>query len=59
MAEGKIAALIGCACAVGAVFGGGRPEQVAYLNSFVKHLGSAFQHVDDLLGIWGDPERHR
>lgn len=55
MAEGKTAALIGCACALGAVFGGGRPEQVRCLQGFGKHLGLAFQHVDDLLGIWGDP----
>jgi geranylgeranyl diphosphate synthase type I len=55
MAEGKTAALIGCACALGAVFGGGRPEQVAGLRGFGMHLGLAFQHVDDLLGIWGDP----
>ena len=55
MAKGKTAALIGCACALGAVFGGGRPEQVRCLQGFGKHLGLAFQHVDDLLGIWGDP----
>ena len=55
MAEGKTAALIGCACALGAVFGGGRPEQVGDLHGFGMHLGLAFQHVDDLLGIWGDP----
>ncbi len=55
MAEGKTAALIGCACALGAVFGGGRPEQVACLRGFGMYLGLAFQHVDDLLGIWGDP----
>jgi len=55
MAEGKTAALIGCACALGALFGGGRPEQVRCLQGFGKHLGLAFQHVDDLLGIWGDP----
>ena len=55
MAERKTAALLGCACAVGAAFGGGRPEQVAQLRGFGMHLGLAFQHVDDLLGIWGDP----
>ncbi|HYZ37858.1 MAG TPA: family 2 encapsulin nanocompartment cargo protein polyprenyl transferase [Pseudonocardiaceae bacterium] len=55
MAEHKTAALLGCACALGATFGGGRPEQVASLHSFGTHLGLAFQHVDDLLGIWGDP----
>ena len=55
MAERKTGALIGCACAVGASFGGGRPEQVQQLRGFGQHLGLAFQHVDDLLGIWGDP----
>ena len=55
MAEGKTAALIGCACALGALFGGGRAEEVASLRSFGMHLGLAFQYVDDLLGIWGDP----
>jgi geranylgeranyl diphosphate synthase, type I len=55
MAEGKTAALMGCACAVGACFAGGSLEQVQYLRSFGEHLGLAFQHVDDLLGIWGDP----
>ncbi|MGH3842039.1 MAG: family 2 encapsulin nanocompartment cargo protein polyprenyl transferase [Pseudonocardiaceae bacterium] len=55
MAEGKTASLLGCACAVGAAFGGGHPEQVAQLRGFGVRLGLAFQHVDDLLGIWGDP----
>jgi geranylgeranyl diphosphate synthase type I len=40
---------------VGAAFGGGGPEQVTQLHGFGMHLGLAFQHVDDLLGIWGDP----
>jgi geranylgeranyl diphosphate synthase type I len=55
MAEGKTGALMGCACAVGASFGGGSPRQVQYLRNFGEHLGLAFQHVDDLLGIWGGP----
>ncbi|MGH3669255.1 MAG: family 2 encapsulin nanocompartment cargo protein polyprenyl transferase [Pseudonocardiaceae bacterium] len=55
MAEGKTAALLGCACAVGAAFGDGHREQVSRLRGFGVHLGLAFQHVDDLLGIWGDP----
>lgn len=55
MAEGKTGALIECACAVGALFGGGSPEQVRYLRGFGAQVGLAFQHVDDLLGIWGDP----
>jgi geranylgeranyl diphosphate synthase, type I len=56
MAERKTGALMGCACAVGASAGGGSPEQAARLRGFGLHLGLAFQHVDDLLGIWGDPD---
>lgn len=55
MAEHKTGALIACSCTVGAAFGGGSPEQVRCLQGFGRYLGLAFQHVDDLLGIWGDP----
>jgi geranylgeranyl diphosphate synthase, type I len=55
MAEAKTGALLGAACAVGALFGGGRPAEVAALDRFGRDLGLAFQLVDDLLGIWGDP----
>jgi geranylgeranyl diphosphate synthase type I len=55
MAERKTGALMGCACAMGASFGGGDPEQVGRLRRYGIRLGLAFQHVDDLLGIWGDP----
>jgi geranylgeranyl diphosphate synthase type I len=55
MAKGKTGALMTCACAMGASFGGGSPDQIQYLRGFGKHLGLAFQHMDDLLGIWGDP----
>jgi geranylgeranyl diphosphate synthase type I len=55
MAENKTGALLGYACAVGALYGGGTPDQVARLRRFGARLGLAFQLVDDLLGIWGDP----
>jgi geranylgeranyl diphosphate synthase type I len=55
MAEGKTAALLGCACALGARFGDGSPARVDALARFGDRLGLAFQVVDDLLGIWGDP----
>jgi geranylgeranyl diphosphate synthase type I len=55
MSEAKTASLMGCATALGALFGGGTPEQVDALRDFGFRLGLAFQHVDDLLGIWGDP----
>jgi geranylgeranyl diphosphate synthase type I len=54
MAAGKTAALMGAACSLGGSFGGGTAEQVRHLRAFGEHLGLAFQHVDDLLGIWGD-----
>jgi geranylgeranyl diphosphate synthase type I len=55
MAEGKTGALLGGACALGAAAGGGTREQVRTLERFGRDLGLAFQLVDDLLGIWGDP----
>lgn len=55
MAMAKTGALLGCACALGASFGGGEQEQVRRLRRFGADIGLAFQHVDDLLGIWGDP----
>jgi geranylgeranyl diphosphate synthase type I len=55
MAEQKTGALMACACAIGAAFAGATPEQIQQLHNFGAHLGLAFQHVDDLLGIWGDP----
>ncbi|MGH3387547.1 MAG: polyprenyl synthetase family protein, partial [Actinomadura sp.] len=56
MAERKTGALLGCSGAVGAAFGDGSPEQIAHLRGFGERLGLAFQVVDDLLGIWGDPD---
>jgi geranylgeranyl diphosphate synthase, type I len=56
MSEAKTASLMGCATALGALFAGGTETQTATLRDFGFRLGLAFQHVDDLLGIWGDPE---
>ncbi|PZG44198.1 dimethylallyltranstransferase [Spongiactinospora gelatinilytica] len=55
MATAKTGALLGGACALGALYGGAPDERVERLGAFGRHLGLAFQHVDDLLGIWGDP----
>ncbi|OLF17467.1 polyprenyl synthetase family protein [Actinophytocola xanthii] len=51
----RTAALIGCACALGALFGGADRRGVERMRTFGECLGLAFQHVEDLLGIWGDP----
>jgi geranylgeranyl diphosphate synthase, type I len=55
MAQGKTGALLGSACAIGALYAGAAPEAVAALDAFGRRLGLAFQLIDDLLGIWGDP----
>ncbi|MGW0495218.1 polyprenyl synthetase family protein [Streptomyces sp. NPDC003007] len=55
MAEHKTGALLGCAAALGAVLGGAGPETAGALDRVGRHLGIAFQIVDDVLGIWGDP----
>ncbi|MER6136532.1 polyprenyl synthetase family protein [Streptomyces sp. NPDC001815] len=55
MAEHKTGALLGCAAALGGVLAGAPRETVATLDRAGRHLGVAFQVVDDLLGIWGDP----
>jgi geranylgeranyl diphosphate synthase, type I len=56
MAAAKTAALLGCACALGALFAGAPAPQVKQLRAFGEQLGVAFQLIDDMLGIWGDPQ---
>jgi len=55
MAEAKTGALLGCALALGAVLGGADEDTTGALERAGRHLGIAFQLVDDVLGIWGDP----
>lgn len=56
MADHKTGALLGCAAALGAVLAGAPSSTVTALARAGQHLGVAFQAVDDLLGMWGDPE---
>jgi geranylgeranyl diphosphate synthase type I len=55
MEAGKTGALLGCAASIGAVIAGADGHDVVALDRFGVELGMAFQAVDDLLGIWGDP----
>ena len=55
MAEGKTGALLGASCALGAMAGSASPAAAGRMGEFGRALGLAFQHIDDLLGIWGDP----
>jgi geranylgeranyl diphosphate synthase, type I len=57
MSAAKTGALLGCAASIGAVLAGAPSATVGALRDYGRHLGLAFQAVDDLLGIWGDPER--
>ncbi|MFJ1753513.1 polyprenyl synthetase family protein [Kitasatospora sp. NPDC088134] len=56
MSEGKTGAVLGAACAMGALAGGADGRAVDRYRAFGRELGTAFQLTDDLLGIWGDPE---
>jgi geranylgeranyl diphosphate synthase type I len=56
MAGDKTAALMACACSIGAVYIGAPPALAMGLAGFGAHAGLAFQLTDDLLGIWGAPE---
>jgi geranylgeranyl diphosphate synthase, type I len=56
MAGNKTGALLACSASIGSVLAGAPAEAVEALSGFGYHLGLAFQAVDDLLGIWGQPE---
>jgi len=57
MIGGKTAALTGLAAEVGAIIAGAGDARRAALREFGESLGQAFQMYDDLLGLWGDPEK--
>ncbi|AXN50501.1 (2E,6E)-farnesyl diphosphate synthase [Mycobacterium marinum] len=55
MAAGKTAGLMGCSCALGALAANADPATVTAMHQFGFQLGLAFQIVDDVMGLWGDP----
>ncbi|MGW0434481.1 polyprenyl synthetase family protein [Micromonospora sp. NPDC003197] len=55
MARNKTAALLSCSATLGAVLCGGPTPLTRGLARYGDRLGLAFQLVDDLLGIWGEP----
>ena len=57
MSSAKTGALLACAASIGAILAGASDEAVAALHAYGMHLGLAFQAVDDLLGLWGEPAR--
>ena len=57
MVTRKTGALMGAAAALGALVGGGNSDHTAAFRRFGERIGVAFQIRDDVLGIWGDPEK--
>lgn len=52
----KTGALFSAAAIAGAYAGGARDERLRALEAYAKNLGLAFQIVDDLLDVTGNPE---
>ncbi|MDT4937395.1 MAG: geranylgeranyl diphosphate synthase, type [Pseudonocardiales bacterium] len=55
MEAGKTAALLACSASIGALAAGAPDHIVSGLETFGYQLGVAFQLVDDILGVVGDP----
>jgi geranylgeranyl diphosphate synthase, type II len=53
----KTGALLTASCRLGAIAAGAKPPQLAALDAFGRHLGLAFQIVDDLLDQTATPEQ--
>jgi geranylgeranyl diphosphate synthase type II len=53
--RGKTGALFSAAATSGAIVAGASSEAVGYLAAYAKNLGLAFQIIDDLLDVEGDP----
>jgi geranylgeranyl pyrophosphate synthase len=52
----KTASLFEASARMGALYGGGNEQTVSALGEYAQNLGLAFQIVDDVLDIMGDPE---
>ncbi|HZU75261.1 MAG TPA: polyprenyl synthetase family protein [Dehalococcoidia bacterium] len=55
MSKGKTGAVLGASLALGALVGGAGDTALDTLQAAGVELGLAFQAVDDVLAIWGDP----
>jgi geranylgeranyl diphosphate synthase type I len=55
MARAKTGALLAAGAGIGAVLAEAPESTVDALVTFGREVGLAFQLVDDVLGIWGDP----
>ena len=55
--RGKTGALFNASAVAGALTAGADADSVAALSAFAKNLGLAFQIIDDLLDVEGDPSQ--
>jgi geranylgeranyl diphosphate synthase type I len=55
MERNKTGALLAHSVAIGAVLAGADDDDIEPLERYGAELGVAFQAIDDVLGIWGDP----
>ena len=55
--RGKTGALFSAAATTGAVVSGATPDSIRSLSAYAKNLGLAFQIIDDLLDVEGDPKQ--
>lgn len=53
----KTAVVLGGALKIGALIGGARSEDAAAIHTFGEQLGIAFQLQDDILDVYGNPEK--
>lgn len=53
--RGKTGSLFVAAAVAGGLVGGGHADAIASLSAYAKNLGLAFQIIDDLLDVEGDP----